>query len=372
MSGINIKNMLIVLSVSVMVASCGSDKPGSPDGSNNVTLMAMDTSGVYGEEWAGLPDVTIRVTATNISHERLAVTDAIGRAFLKDLPAGDYIISAEKQDQEKEIMLVGQKSQHLRYSPSLLDTLCMGYIQSSPLVINELYYCGCRSSAFYYYDQFIELYNASNDTIFLDGYVMGRGTHYDNLIDFDSVDYAIAYYLYQFPGTRGVTRQCPIAPKQFMVLACDAIDHTFVFHACQDMSDADYEFCNPQEHDWCSLPSSRHLYPVTAEGKDFTMNLGMESVFIATGEGYYFQQHINDIGPQDYIHVPIETILDGVEYASNPDADRCMSREIDASLIRGVPKYSARSVERRYPGLDSNNGAFDFEEVEVPTPGYHH
>ncbi|MBD3179906.1 MAG: DUF4876 domain-containing protein, partial [Candidatus Latescibacteria bacterium] len=313
-------------------------------------------------------EVTVKINAVEFFFQRTLLTDDEGRAELVNIPAGRYIITAEKQF--SNLLIFGQKQKSLLNDPALNDTIKMGFVPTTPLVMNEIYYSGCKASAFYYYDQFIELYNSSDETIYLDGYIFGRGTHYDNLLDWEAVDYAIAYYIYKFPGERGVTRDHPIEAGEFLVIACDAIDHSAQDPACVDHSDAVYEFCNPQEFDWC--PAEIQLFPVTEEGKDFTMNLGHESVFLATGEEYSFHEHINDYGTQVYGHVPLETIIDAVEYASNPDASRYMTERLDASLAPGAPKYGARSIERRFPGLDSNNSAFDFIVTDKPTPGYHH
>ena len=358
------------LTTVAMLAGCGEEKPRLLDGSNSMTICAVDTANVLGGG-AGAPvaGVTIRINAEGFFFQRTLVTGDDGWAEINNIPAGKYILTAERV--LSDLLIFGQKEKSLLAKPALMDTIRMGFVPTTPLVMNEIYYAGCKASAFYYYDQFIELYNSSDETIYLDGYIVGRGTHYEDLLDWESVDYAIAYYIYKFPGQSGVTRNYPIEPGEFLVLACDAYDHSLIDEACVDMTGADFEFCNPLAFDYCNSEKV-HLEPVTTEGNDFTMNLGHESVFIATGEEYSFVEHVNESGPQVYGHVPLETILDGVEYASNPEAPRYMTRRLDATLAPGAPKYGARSIERRFPGLDSNNSAFDFIVTDAPTPGYHH
>ena len=360
------------LTAAAMLAGCGEEKPRLMDGNNSITICAIDTANILGGG-AGAPvaDVTIRISAEGFFFQRTLITGEDGWAEINNIPAGKYILTAERKF--SDLLIFGQKEKSLLAEPAIMDTIKLGFVPTTPLVMNELYYAGCKASSFYYYDQFIELYNSSDETIYLDGYIIGRGTHYEDLLDWESVDYAIAYYIYKFPGQTGVTRDYPIEPGEFLVIACDAIDHSAMVmdDACVDMSGADYEFCNPLAFDYCN-PEKVHLEPVTEEGNDFTMNLGHESVFIATGEEYSFVEHVNENGPQVYGHVPLDTILDGVEYASNPEAPRYMTRRLDATLAPGAPKYGAKSIERRFPGLDSNNSAFDFIVTDAPTPGHHH
>jgi len=354
----------------IVLNSCSEEKPGLVDGSNSIAVCAVDTSNVIGlEEGAPVPDVTVRINADRFFFQRTIVTGEDGWAEIKNIPAGEYLLTAERK--YSDLLIFGQKKKSLLSEPSLIDTVYMGFVPTTPLVLNEIYYAGCKASAFYYYDQFLELYNASDQTIYLDGYIFGRGTHYQDLLDFEAVDYAVAYYIYRFPGESGVTQDHPIEPGEFLVIACDAIDHSVQDEACVDLSEAVYEFCNPQEFDWC--PADIQLYPVSDVGKDFSMNLGKESVFIATGEDFSFHEHTDPQGRLKlYGHVPIETVIDGVEYASNQEAPRYMTVRIDASMARGAPKYGGRSIERRFPGLDTNNSAFDFVVTDKPTPGYHH
>ena len=82
--------------------------------------------------------------------------------------------------------------------------------------------------------------------------------------------------------------------------------------------------------------------------------------------------HWHDGSLREYVHIPLWTIIDGVEYASNPDVERYLTMRIDTGLAGiGMARYSGRSVQRRFPGLDSNNSSFDFVMTDRPTPGYH-
>ncbi len=365
--------IIILFTVSALLFSCGIEKPSSPDGSNTLTLYAVDTSGVDGAGWVPVPGATVKISSTTFSYAETFEADENGLVVIEGMPAATYTIMAEKIMEEENVLILGQLAKTMVYEPEAVDTVFMSYIQASPVVINELYYCGCSAGYFYFFDQFIELYNSSQDTVYLDGYIVCRSTQVEEVLgDIEAVDYAIAYYVYEFPGTRGVTKQVPLAPKEFMVLAGDAYEHSLVDDACVDLTGADWEFVNPIEFD-IDNPAVPNLEPITPWSKDFTMNLAHQAIWLATGENHYFEAHWDGSKMQDYVHIPLGDIVDGVEYASNPDSDKYLTIRIDAGLGgNGNTKYSAQSIQRRYPGLDSNNSTFDFEIIGPPTPGYQH
>ncbi len=355
---------------SVILAGCGKEYPQRPDGANVLTVFAVDTSGVSGEGWKTLSEATVRISTTDFFFLEEYVTGDEGCVTVSSLPAATYNISAEKIDTVENFMIIGQKSLSMLYEPSLVDTVFMAYQQLSPLTINEIYYCGCRASSFYYADQFIELYNSSSETIYLDGYLVCRGTQISEVIDFEAEDYALAYYVFDFPGVRGVTQDCPIEPGQHLVLACDALDHSRWYDTCVDMTIADWEFFNALGGDYDNLQVP-NLGPVMNLNSDFRLNLAHTSIWIATGEEWEFAMHFDGSKMKEYIHIPLWTIMDAVEYSSNPESPRYMTVRLDAGFAGiGMTKYSARSVQRRFPGLDSNNSTFDFVIEDTPTPGY--
>jgi hypothetical protein len=367
------KKRLVITAIAILSAiilSCGNEKPTDPEGSNSVRLYAIDTSGVQGG-WVALEGATIKVSSSTHQFAAEYETGPGGYAVLDQLVAGTYTLQAELINEEERYTILGQKEISVVYDPQLSDSILMDYQQSSPLTINEIYYCGCNYSRFYFYDQFVELYNSSPDTIWLDGYLMCRNTQIAEVIDPEEEDYALAYYVFKFPGETGVTRTSPIAPGQHLVIAGDATDHSIYGGGwCIDLSSSDWEFFNPLGSDY-DVPDVPNLTPISNLANDFTMNLAHCAIYIATGEEWEYGMHFDGYDMKEYIHIPLWTIVDGVEYASNTDATRYMTLRIDAGLAGiGMGKYSATSVQRRFPGLDSNNSTFDFENIRPPSPGW--
>jgi hypothetical protein len=103
------------------------------------------------------------------------------------------------------------------------------------------------------------------------------------------------------------------------------------------------------------------------------MSIAHAAIYIATGEeweyGYHYDENINDV--KEYIHIPLWTIVDAVEFTRSTESSKYITIRLDAGVAGiGVGSYSARSVQRRFPGLDSNNSTFDFEICFPPSPGW--
>jgi hypothetical protein len=359
------------------LVACGLDKPIHPDGKNMLALTAIDTSGITGQSWVPVAGAQVELASTTSQYKDVFQTDSLGHLVIENLQAGEYIVQVSKEDEVSKILFLGQGRERLVNAVEQSDTIYLSFIPTSPVVINELYYAGCNASSFYYFDQFVELYNTTSDTLYLDGYFLVRGSQATGIFDYDPMmaDFALGYYIYTFPGTHGVTHQCPIAPKGYLVIAGDATNHHNFGANCVDLLNADWEFFNAAANDYDNpaVPNLRALWSGT---QDFSMNLAHSSVWIATGEEFSYQEHCYMSGTtimcSTYMHIPLSTILDGIEYSSNPSSKRNQPPGMDAGYGGiGLTRYSGKSIERKVPGLDSNNSVFDFEIV-TPTPGYSH
>ncbi len=242
-------------------------------------------------------------------------------------------------------------------------------IKVNELVINEVFFTGSCASTFYFYDQFVELYNPSADTLYLDGIILTRqSVAYD--IDIENVDYVRAIYAYQFPGTPGTGRDHPIAPGEFVVIAADAIDHTVYCNASVDLSGADWECYNPlgNDYDVPNVPNIVNINP--SRTTDYMINLSHDGIVIATGTEYSYEE--GSYGSLNVL-LPLRTVIDGVEYASNPATTKHLTLRVDAGFAGiGSVRYDARSTERIAAGLDTDNSTNDFLLTTRPTPGSQH
>jgi len=368
---------IILMAVILAAAGCGNDKPSAPDGQSMLQIIVVDTTGTLPGATPGVPAV---VEGANVSlqartHEYITATEAVdGTTEFDDLPAGQYSIFARM-----EIPVGAQKKVFTGFidvdlsGPGLVsDTVFVATVTVNALMINEIYYAGGDYSKFYFYDQFVELYNSSQDTLYLDGCILTRNFP-SNVETIEEIDHVRAIYAFQFPGEPVSGRQYPIYPGQLVVVAADAIDHSLYANAV-DLSGADWEFFNPlgSDYDVPGIPNVVSIHPES--GSDFMINLSHNAVVFTTGEEFNYESYINSAGYERIrVIMPLYTVIDGVEYATNSDATKELTVRVDAGFAGlGCTKYSMQSTERREIGIDVNNSTFDFVLIGPPTPGWMH
>jgi hypothetical protein len=359
----------------ILLSACGVDMPGKPDGEGMIYVTIADTSGII----SGLPGVPCYLDSVEVGLQSrthtfavTAMTDENGRVSFGDLATGEYLLTAVKSVMigNNKKVFSGRGDFTILGEVMLDDTILVDLLAASELMINEIYYCGA-TCIYYMFDQFVELYNSSSDTLYLDGIILTRQLSTIDP-DMETNDYVRALYAYQFPGTPVTGREYPILPGQFVVIASDAVNHQAYCSTgiSVDLSNADWECFNPlgNDYDNVAVPNIVNINP--SRTTDYLINLVHNAVVIANGESYGYET--SDTGSL-YLLIPIETIIDGVEYASSATASKELTVRVDAGFAGiGITRYSATSTERRQLGLDTNDSTFDFDNVHPPTPGWSH
>lgn len=357
------------LAVVVLMAGCVQEPPVAVDG--NATLVVTALWNVTGND--SLPSyeplVNAKVLITSEYGSMVRMTDGSGRLVMEHMPAATYNIAVRRaHPMDAGIQLVGSTVGLVARSGSVTgDTVYTKTISSSGIAINEIYSVGPVNNMFFFYDQYLELYNASDSTRYLDGMIVmrisgnseGLGPGADEGADGD-IDGVT--YIFQFPGTPGGS-QYPIHPGQFVVLAVDAVDHKALFPGSIDLSRADWEFYNqysPEDIDNPGVPNLSNLR--SDRTVDFLYGLTGDVMAIADGRDTVWVDGID-----------IATVIDAVEYQSSPPP--ASKKTLDARLDRGYalspPRYSGQSIQRVEPGSDTNDSSIDFEIRPSATPGYH-
>lgn len=376
--------------LSLISLYCSLDKPTAIENTMSARFVIVDTSGTLSTDTlshiAIVPSAQLFVNSTDYYIKLQYETDSRGVFEMNDVLASRYRIFAYKQLLPDDItplskitdtnLLIGSiektiQNPHIELS---MDSIKIGPMRISPIVINEIYYSCPAGSGCYISDQFVELYNASNTTQYLDKLficrISGSRNFGDNLV-------AIEYY--QFPGSG---TDFPIEPNQFVVIAQDAIDHVNVGGAAGsiDLSHADWEFYNHHvtDIDDQRIPNLSNRSPGKV-GDDFMIHLTTDEVCLIkvddTDPIRYFEE-----GGQvtNFRLFKISQVLDGVEYAAELDHDKTFDARIDAGLAGyGITGYCGKSIERHHPvtgrpGFDINNSTFDFVCLKHPTPGCQH
>lgn len=366
-----IKIFLFVLSCMtslIFFTGCAENPPTMVDGQGQLEIVVLWDTSFVDSISTPIPVSDAKVIISSRYSAKICYTDNEGKLCITNLPTSNYGITIRKQHPvDPNIILVGSKQNlEIVSGKILVDTIYLKPISSSGISINEIYCAGPVNNFFFFFDQFIELYNSSDEVKYLDGMMImrfssnsegkGPGADEDDDNDIDGVT-----YVFKFPGKPG-EKNYPFYPKQFLVLASDAVDHRKVCPTSYDLSNADWEFYNqysPEDIDNPNVPNLINMRP--EKTADFLIALTSDVIILSDGRDSLWQDGID-----------ITTVIDGVEYQSNPHPQnkKTLDSRIDRSYVLSPPRYSGKSMQRREPGLDTNDSLSDFEIKERATPGY--
>lgn len=347
--------------VAFFLMDCYKDAPSIHDGELTLELYVKYENDLI----AGVP-VFLMTSEYNLPM-LVDTTDENGQVVFEKIPYAIYetninteviVPSFLNPEAWDTIMVTGSSSVEPVEGRTFTDTVFTIASGTAPgIKINEIYSAGPPNNFFYFYDQYFELYNSSQDTLYLDGMIFCRmGAFLANVT-----------YIFQFPGEPlGGTQDYPIYPGEFKVLASDAFNHKdeiFSGSASIDLSQADFEFKNSamlNDPDNPDVPNLENLE--VGFRLDFLVGLTGDCVLIADG---------SDVDYTDGID--IESVIDCVEWSATPEH----VKEIEDALDRGIggigqSKYSGTSLERIAAGFDTNNSSIDFVIIPEPTIGYQH
>jgi hypothetical protein len=372
---------ILALIMALLAGGCGKERPEEPDGSGIIAVTVMDTSGVFGGatgEQFPVDSASVSIQGRTTAYDAAGLTDESGTISFRELATGRYSVFVRREVKVGlgKKVLTGFGDIMVAGEGAFRKSIVVKSILVSDLMISEVFYAGSCSSSFYFYDQYVEVYNAAADTLYLDNIIVTRQAQVKDP-ELETRSYVRAIYAFQLMGTG---KQYPIAPGEYAVIAADAVDHSRYCVNSPDLSLANpnlqhqpgepyklYETFNAigNDYDVPGVPNFESIMP--GRTTDFLINLSHNAIVIAEGGVY-------PIDVDNYMQIPIEKVIDGVEYASNPYVTtKEMTMRVDAGFAGvGIEKYGGQSTERREPGLDTNNSDFDFVVIPHPTPGYFH
>ena len=356
-----VRKVLFITSIALLLTGCFKSSPSTKDGNLSLELYVKYET----ELLKGVP-VSL-ITDEYPMSALVDTTDEFGKVSFEDIPfaiyqvkiKGNTVIPSFLEPGELDtIMVTGSSFIEPENDDVFVDTVFTIASGTSPgIKINEIYSAGPPNNFFYFYDQYFELYNSSEDTLYLDGMIFCRmGKFLANVT-----------YIFQFPGEpMGGTQDYPIYPGEFKVIASDAYNHRDLIFGGQtsiDLSGADFEFKNSAMLNDPDDPDVPNLDNIEVGHRlDFLVALTGDCILIGDG---------SDVNYADGID--IESVVDCVEWSASPTH----IKEIEDALDRGCggngqEKYSGTSLERITPGFDTNNSSVDFEIIPAPTIGYQH
>lgn len=391
----------------------------------------------------GLSKANLPVKLTNLvsGQDYTANTNANGVAVFASIAPSSYTISvANNLTAEQYLAATGvyassnvafnaTETQAINVNSNVRLQLQGGKVGN--LIIKQFYYAGSNTSTgALFRDQFVEVYNNSNEIIYLDSLYFGntwqsvtRLTAGGVPIDWSTSpgmsttngdpnkDFIYARYLFMIPGTG---KQHPLSPGKSFIIAANALNHTQPYTMNDglvqgitnpaltvDLSKVDYE-TYLVEYDRSQYTGTGTFSPYKwdvdnpqipnvdiihiRQGNEWTMDAtGREDFFIfkaSTAQSVTSWPRYSIPGsPTSFCaQVKVSDIIDGVEILTPLEANRLPKRlpvSIDAAgtFVTGG-QYSSQSlirktvktVEGRRILQDTNNSANDFETKTKADP----
>lgn len=271
-----------IVLVAVMGACGGSEGFSGPPGDDGgdlrpgltVTVELDSDAAAIGQQlgWtAGVPGAEVRIHRIGTAFAwETATTDADGVARFEDAIAGRYRVAAHRSLNEQEQSAVGSAALALgdglirNVATSTEATLHQTPDRRGSLVISEVYATApFTAETRYDFHYSFELYNNSDQTVYLDGKIWGT------TLGIPVQEFSIfpcsasepwrndptgiwAHFLHRFPG--GGTDH-PLAPGDFAVVALDAVDHSAIDPRFPDLSGADFELLGSADVDNPDVPN---------------------------------------------------------------------------------------------------------------------
>jgi len=340
----------VVAVVSLVLFSC--DTPGirlvNPDVSDSstgvtfrVTLEDSALAVVLGWE-EGVPGATVfcqRVGEPFAPESR--TTDSLGQVRLGTILPGQFKVAAYRVLDLDEASatggvvrafgdgLIGYVSRHAAVPMNLVVD------NAGSLVFSEWWSRGAEG---YINARYVELYNNSDTTVYLDGMLLG--VIWGAVVDIPDVpELSCAATeswrndplgvwspgMHKFPGSG---RDYPVAPGQAVTVATDAVDHSPVNPGLPDLSDADFEFEGSADVDNPDVPNMPYLGP--SAGWDSGSGMGIvSSLFLAQTMEFESLDRRRSFRGHEYARVPTELlmdvvrIVDGNRYRLDLGSTRC-------------------------------------------------
>ncbi|MBP1617103.1 MAG: hypothetical protein H6Q14_930 [Bacteroidetes bacterium] len=279
---------------------------------------------------------------------------------------------------------------------------------SGGLVIKEIYYVGSltASGGYYYSDQFVEIYNNSDDTIYLDKLILSMidpitSNSISSWADTSGVLqeklplYGFTFYV---PGTG---TEYPLLPRTSAVIAQDGIDHKSDAagnaNSPVNLGSASWEtyvgdLNGGKDADAAAVPNLSVLYATSTSSYDFIMSVFGPAVIIAklpddvsltafTSDDSNFATKPGTTSSVKYLQIPRSYVIDAVECVNSDVAkqNKRIPSTLDAGYVYTLNTYTSKSLRRKVKQIidgnviykDTNNSTQDFLLEQTPAPFVH-
>lgn len=335
----------------------------------NLDITIIDTSGftqsIYGT--TSVPDAKVYLNSVSYYNVYDTLTDSSGVASFNDILPDIYNIAVTRRlvTDYSTVLLNGQIVNTTISGGDQNITLTVQSSKSSKIIFNEIYYNGSIKNPipYYFHDQFTELYNNSDDVIYLDSLIIADA-EYESIGD----SYIHSVHAYMFPGDGD---DYPLEPGEMVIVAQDAINHSA--NNSVDLSNAEFEYYAYGQSD-VDYPATNMIQLHHKYGVDFLYSVGKDAIVLLKVPDPYAYGYDS----YNQIMFPNSAVLDGIEYRVDLTdyTNKRLGPTIDAGFTGGFEIYQSKSVQRKIDYykdgrailMDNNNSSIDFEVIKPPTP----
>jgi hypothetical protein len=427
----------IILILLLTIAACKKDNSSSNSDVKPVTInINLSYEAAHTELGMSLEKTQVKITNLTTTQTYTAAASADGSVEFKDVAPGNYDVSA--------VQTISAADYNLKAGTNLTEAVIFNGILSrqslvqnsklsivlktgrvGDLVIKQIYYSGSHvTNGAVFRDQFVEIYNNSNATLYADSLYFGQIVNVSSALN--KVDFSRGYYLpggqYDWTKSIGMSnskantdyvymsslfmipgngKQYPILPGTSIIIASNAMNHKMPYTGTDgkaiaikdpsltvDLSKADFEVYLGNQNDINPLASDLDNPAVPnltvldrGSNRDLVLDvLGRDGLVIfksAADPRIWKKFPTPDVvqviaSTKTYYQVPVAILIDGVglnQTAAINRAPKYMNDVIDAGeIFTAKGSYSSQSVLRKTNKMvngrvilkDTNNSSNDF------------
>lgn len=389
----------LVAMFSMMLFSCNDDV--TPSYTLNISLELPD-----GFTIATVPAGTeVKVKNTQTGRESVITTDASGIAS-GILVEGNYSVTCSFAIKvgDDEYTFNGTLSDFMLSKESTMSIKLIMADNTGGFVFKEVYFSGSKTPAAktYYDDQFHEIYNNSNDTLYADGLCIGvlqQSSSNPNVwvnADGSFMDQLpITFQAWIIPGSG---KDHPVFPGKSIVIAQDGINHKTDPNGNSlspvNLGNADWESyfeISGKDLDAPSVPNMTLMHTTSTAMNDWLHSVfGSAVIIFRLPENMSWETYVAN--PDNFKTLPGSTsstkyfmidkkyVIDAVEIV-RPEEDK-RNKRLHTVLDAGYTyvdggTYCSKSIRRKVKMIvdgrviykDTNNSTEDFLHDLDPTPG---
>jgi hypothetical protein len=197
-------------------------KPEAIERKSTLKIFVKDESG-YMQKLTGnssVPGADVYLKSNLLGSEYHLTTDSTGVAAIDGIISDTYLVSVSRILSPEEMQIIAEISTgNHKLTNTTQGTIKLRadmteavevpvnvVIGGSPVVISEIYACGPKGSGLYFHDKYIELYNQTDSTVYLDGILVAivYASSYSGLNFIDDPEFVHTTSVWKIPGTAHV------------------------------------------------------------------------------------------------------------------------------------------------------------------------